>query len=73
MIITQFPHRTVETVLILRPEYIHPALNRKARRKHLKIKVRPYIHVAKNGKIYEKLGEQGDKVIKNKNYDGKFI
>jgi len=73
MIIPQFPRRVAETTLILRPEYIHPMFNREARRKHLRVKVRPYIHVAKNGKIYEKLGEQGDKVIKNKNYDGKFI
>lgn len=69
----RLPRKIPETSLILTPEYIHPALNRKARRKHLRIKVRPYIHVAKNGKIYEKLGEHGDKVIKNKNYDGKFI
>jgi len=71
MIIPQFPHRRANTELILRPEYIHPALNRKARRKHLKIKIKHYHHVTPTGDIYEKAAD-GDTKVKDARYGGKF-
>lgn len=69
----RLPRKIPETSLILTPEFQHPTLNRKQRREHLKIRMKPYHHRAKDGKIYEKLGVHGDKVIKNPKYDGKFL
>jgi hypothetical protein len=65
-----------ETSLILKPEYIHPALNRKARRRRIRV-AHPndskFVHKA-GGKLYEKGVRRGeDKVIKNDAYGGKFI
>lgn len=68
----RLPRKIQETSLILTPEFNHPSKNRKQRREHLKIKMKHYNHVAKNGKIYEK-AKDGDKVIKNNAYGGKFL
>lgn len=71
------PVRKIDgTQLLFKPEYIHPSLNRKSRRKRVII-VHPndskYIHKAANGKLYEKATKGGDdKILKDDRYGGRF-